>query len=480
MTWNRTASNPPADPGYGIEDQAHPAHQPDPAYAKYKNGDPSSWAEDPRKGPYPDGNDPADPGYGVEDQDHPAHVKEPTWPKIELQKVAALRKTVEKKAAKCVHIAKAMLGKTACDMEIEDQALDLMDLPDVQLDATLARMGGGFMAEEDESVEELVEDDEGKEASDKLASVLAELDALKKKVADLDGSAKKAEKGDQNDPEGPTLGETGKTPEQREQVVMKEQEAIDQESKVNEKQASRNLKAWLAGMDTDNDSFITREDWSGSRKLFASLDTDNDGIIAVDEALKVMVADDEKEEDEDDDPATLAMIAEMVAKKAEDEKPEDKKEEVKEEEGEGKVADMFAPVDDPMGLGEEPVDISDDSMLDEIFGCNKNAAKKAKKSEDEEIKEEVEQEEAVEGKKAKKSDDDGDADDEGSVEDPEEDEKEAGKKASLRPQAPKPRAGVRTLGSVTRTASAGGEVAELSKLWQSAEDVSAVFGMKKS
>jgi len=39
-TWaaDRNASAPPATPGYGTEDQDHPAHQPDPAQAAYAKG----------------------------------------------------------------------------------------------------------------------------------------------------------------------------------------------------------------------------------------------------------------------------------------------------------------------------------------------------------------------------------------------------------------------------------------------------------
>ena len=77
MTWaalDREAAAPPATPGYGVEDQDHPAHtQDDPGPHDYENGDTSSWAEDVHPPPYGDSGAPATPGYGVEDQDHPAH-----------------------------------------------------------------------------------------------------------------------------------------------------------------------------------------------------------------------------------------------------------------------------------------------------------------------------------------------------------------------------------------------------------------------
>ena len=129
LTWaaegNRKASAPPATPGYGTEDQDHPAHQQDPAYEAYKKGDPDAWAETPNPPPYPEGNPPADPGYDTEDQDHPAHKVNPRVPKE-----ASLKAQVQKKAGMCVRVARAMLGSKAPTAAVEDQALDLMDLPE--------------------------------------------------------------------------------------------------------------------------------------------------------------------------------------------------------------------------------------------------------------------------------------------------------------------------------------------------------------
>ena len=151
-TWggDRKASAPPATPGYGTEDQGHPAHQPDPAYEEYAKGDPSAWAEDVRQPPYPQGNPPADPGYDVEDQDH----RRTRTPRVPRRRPRA---QVEKKASKCIRVARVMLGCDATAQMVEDQALDLMDLPEDNLDAMYARMSGGFLAQDEEP--EVVDDD---------------------------------------------------------------------------------------------------------------------------------------------------------------------------------------------------------------------------------------------------------------------------------------------------------------------------------
>jgi len=105
-----------------------------------------------------------------------------------------------------------------------------------------------------------------------------------------------------------------------------------------------------------------------------------------------------------------------------------------------------------MGVG---TTAEDDAILAEIFGGKVAAEEEAeeddgKKAEEEEVEEEAEVEE----------------------------EKEAKKTASQRPQPRKPSNGVQSLGSQTRTASAPGEVDELSNLWSKAPDVDPVFNPK--
>ena len=135
----KEASPPPATPGYAeyFSDEPHPVAQEDPSADQYMIGGPSEFAEDPHPPPYEQPEHPATPWEG---SDHPAN-----------KKAAQLRAATERKAAKCVRIAQHMLGKEATPAQIEDQALDLMDMPDTQLNTTLRRLGGDFMAEDEEN-----------------------------------------------------------------------------------------------------------------------------------------------------------------------------------------------------------------------------------------------------------------------------------------------------------------------------------------
>lgn len=109
-------------------------------------------------------------------------------------------------------------------------------------------------------------------------------------------------------------------------------------------------------------------------------------------------------------------------------------------------------VDDPMGLFDAPMlDDSDDEILASLF-----ASDQSKKAEEEEEKEE-------ESEKVEESD--------------EGEEKEAAKKAAaFRPQPKKAATGAKTVGTQVRTAGAQGDVSELAKLWDSAPDISKIFG----
>jgi len=575
MTWaaGRSASAAPQIPGYGTEDQDHPAHQADPAYEAYKKGDPSAWAEDVRKPPYAQGNPPAIPGYDTEDQDHPAHKEQPRVPK----EARSLRAAVERKAQKCIRIARAMLGKKASSDTVENQALDMMDWSDSRINATLERIGGGFLAEEMAPQADFGEpdfDDFGGPANDfgdmddddldmmlaeeapdagkksEMDEVLGALSALTEKVQSL-------KKADQNDPKGPTLAPKAKDEDAARKEAKKaegeDEPEVKPEDKPEEKKEAAARKAarkFFASMDTDNDGFVMQAEWVGSQDLFAALDTDRDGILASEEVIDALspepvvaavttVA--------GLDPAEAAMLSEMEAtfmkaaklkalkakkaepeeeapvasKKAEAEEDEEeapvaakkggkkaKKAEAEDEEDEedaptagkkacGDDAGMFGMTGDPMGLADGSDDVlgdDDEALLASIFGGKSAkaededeeeeapvASKKAKKSEDEdeddgaeedEAEDEDEEEEApVASKKAKKSEDE----DEGEDEDASPAAKKAMRLASQRPQPRKASTGVRTVGGLTRTASAGGEVDELSRLWESAPDVSKVF-----
>jgi len=112
------------------------------------------------------------------------------------------------------------------------------------------------------------------------------------------------------------------------------------------------------------------------------------------------------------------------------------------DEGMGDMA-MMVPEEDPMALVDE-MSAEEDALLSSLFADSRMAAKKAE--DEEEVEEEVEETEA-----------------------------EGSKKATQNPRPKKASTGAQSLGNQTRTAS-NNEVAELEKLWQSAPDVSSVFG----
>jgi len=524
MTWaaGRKASAPPAIPGYDVEDQDHPAHQPDPDMHKYENGDTSSWAEDVRQPPYPQGNPPATPGYDAEDQDHPAHMSPPR---------VSLTAAVRKRASKCLKLATIQLqGKKMTKAQIEDHAMDLMDLGDFQIDNMLNRFAGGFLADEllEEEVMEPIADDLDELLADEdeddmafvdpiMASaeksatdqILARLDAMSAEITALknggvvasDDDDEDDEDGDtdveassQNDPKGPTLSPTPKTEDAaRKPEVQAAVDPIIQE---------------FDSYDTGKTGFVGVNEWKGSKAVFAALDTDKDGYLARVDLVTACGCDSPGLE-----PEEMAMLAEMTAA-----------EEVTACDGQGPAADlledewvddpledvdlieepvieepmivaeddaaMFGMTHDPMGLsdGSPVMSSEDDALLAEIFG-----GKVAKKSDEDE---DADDDADVEGKKkaAKKSDDDEDADDaevegkkkaakkseeeEEVVEEEVEGKKKAAKTAktaSQRPQPRKPSTGVKQIGNLTKTAK-NSEVEELQSLWATMPDVSGVFG----
>jgi len=131
---------------------------------------------------------------------------------------------------------------------------------------------------------------------------------------------------------------------------------------------------------------------------------------------------------------------------------------------------VFAMTADPMGIGDGTVDAGvDDALIDEVFGVEA-----AKKSEDE--GEEKGEEEEADKEAAKKSDDDSE---EEVVEEEIEGETAAKKADEQKPQRPKQAAGPKTVGNMTRTAGQAGDADELQSLWNTAPDVSEVFGIPK-
>ena len=288
-TWaaDKNAGQAPAVPGYGSEDQAHPAHQAEPAHEKYKKGDPDAWAETPNPPPYPEGNPPSVPGYDSEDQDHPAHKRPPR-----VEKLSAL---VEKRAKKVLVIASHMLGKDATKEAIELQALDIMDWDDGAIERSLERLGGGFLGMDeldepmlDEPVEEAPmgcgDGMYGFEDYPEDGPMAMFANALKAIATDVKG----LKDANQNAYPGPTLG----GPAASEEAVRAEAAATAK----GEAHAS-----FFDSMDTDNDGFVLASEFKGSKAVFAAIDVDADGIIAKAEYVAAFSVAAKKGDDEEEE-----------------------------------------------------------------------------------------------------------------------------------------------------------------------------------
>lgn len=429
LTWQnngRKASAPPATPGYGTADQDHPAHKNDPDMHEYENGDTSSWKEDPKMGPYPQGNPPSTPGYDTEDQDHPAHKELPRVPKE--ARMAAMRK-----AAKCARIVEAC----GCgdEDEMENQALTLMDLPETQLDTTidtLDRIGGGFMAA-DEDLDDILEEGGDKVALEDVMEKLAEI------TKELEGLKAARKFADQNDPKGPTLAPKPKT----------EEEAREESEDP--------IVAEFDKYDTSKVGFLYKNEWKGSKAVFASLDSDRDGIVARADLIK-MAAEDEEEEELEEEDGVEKTAAEEDELELEDEGETASKKAAAEEEEETEEEDgVEKTAAEDEELKNDPMQMSDEDDTDEEE--KKVLASLFKRAGDEEDEEEDEGEMA-----AKKA-----------AEEENELFKTPKKEANLRPQPRKPNPGLKSVGNLSRVASKAADK-DLESLWKSDPLINKLLG----
>ena len=305
-TWaaDKKAGQAPAVPGYGAEDQDHPAHQAEPAYEKYKKGDPDAWAETPNPSPYPEGNPPAVDGYDSADQDHPAHKRPPR-----VEKLSAM---VTARAKKVLVIASHMLGKDATKEAIELQALDIMDWEDTAIENTLGRLGGGFLGFDDMDDAPMGMLDEepmacgdgmyglddmeglegpGMEGLDDMEGLEGPMAMFASAIKAIATEVKSLKDANQNAYPGPTLGGPAKS-----------EEALRSEAAATAKGEA--TASFFDTMDTDSDGFVLASEFTGNKAIFAAIDVDADGIISKTEyvaAFSVKADDDEDEAEGDDD-----------------------------------------------------------------------------------------------------------------------------------------------------------------------------------
>jgi hypothetical protein len=145
---------------------------------KYETGSPSSWGEDVYEKNLAEGDK-------REETGHAAESKKDFGPGV---KEAAIKKAkeIKAKAVKCVRIAEAILPG-AKEAAIEDQGLDLMELSDRAIEATLKRLAE--VEAEDEAKEES-EEEVVKEARSLLAKVRGLIAEMKDEEAPMAEEAK--------------------------------------------------------------------------------------------------------------------------------------------------------------------------------------------------------------------------------------------------------------------------------------------------
>ncbi len=346
MTWrDRQASPPPATPGYGTEDGDHPAAQPDPGADDYKNGDTSSWAEDPHPPPYVNSAAPATPGYGTENQDHPAFKK------------ATLEQQVAQKAAATLRVASALLGPDAPAEAVENQALDLMDLPVRSLFATLKRLSGDFLACGDDMMADQNE-------ADWFYTAMGPDAPMGMGPAPMGMGDDMYSQGDDEEMLAQLFAdeEMGDETEGMVPMAQDDEEMVGQgmygQFPVGTEDMDEEMYARWASLGFGRDGFAKKADWVGLPAVFDAIDTDEDGIITATEYREAltptpnpMYAGLDAEES--------AMLGEML-KQAEDEEEEEEDKEAMEEDDESKTA-----ADDEEEEGEEEDDESKTAADDE-------------------------------------------------------------------------------------------------------------------
>ena len=519
LTWNgRNASAPPAMPGYQ-EPSIHPAAYPDPEADAYENGDTSAWAEDPHPGPYTNPMHPALPGTEAP-MGHPATDPAHYFPAgVSKQASRQIRAAMEAKAARCIRIAQSMLGRKASVSAIEDQALDLMNLTERQIQAALSRLADDGMSQdvstessmdllaienmtltpqrtsEEAMLAEMMADEEPKAEEAMLAEMMADEGKLSEQTASklseqiagllaalgpkaeakmsdevkaeamlanmLAGASRLASKqmpGNQNAPEHYNYREQGVL------ASKKSEESVADEALLAEMVADEEPKAGKKA------ALLLR-----AARMIAAKKSEE-------AAKKSEETADEETADEEVPPAKKAAFFarqaaywQRVAKKSEetaDETAEETADETADEEpkagkkANGMTAELKAALAELLA---EEAPVADDLMSEEFSMADEIT--------DDIMGDLLAEEGPVADdlmslysmKLAGKESDEVDADEVDADEEP-----KAGKKAALRPQARKASNGVKTLGAVSKVAS--GEENDLSKLWQSAPDVSKVFG----
>jgi hypothetical protein len=218
-----------ADPYTMNQDRKNPPAE------KYRTGDPSAWGEDQNK----------DKPWESEGRDETGH---PAPEKDEARRAAVKQaRLLEDKALKCLTIASRMLPGADASI-IEEQALDLMFLPERSVMATTQRQSElaskiAAEVEPEDKDEEKKEEVEEKDAAKKDKEEIEEKDAAKKDKKDEE-EVEASKKDKEKDEEVEAKKEEKKDEEEVEASKKKDEEEVEakkDEEKLEEKEASKDL-----------------------------------------------------------------------------------------------------------------------------------------------------------------------------------------------------------------------------------------------
>ena len=419
-----------AIPGYdnmGYE-HFHPASKGNSELEQY--GIDSDFGATPHQGPYSSGRPPASYGWTP---DHPATTQQ-------VMDDFGLRSAMERKAEKCIRIAEDQLGRNASQQDIEDLALRYMDLPNNQIrnklasimaDDTVLRNTTNEMLEvgvdnlHDEVVSDDIIDDLGLDdmmmAEDDM--MMSEDDVMGGHMAEDDvmGGFRMAHVAD---------------------ILAEEIENL----KSANARLARQVKKLADDAVAQGTGYSVSEEELQEESVEPVKQASQKGIKRLANALAEFFA--EEESQAEDDTILSTILADVEADQneprafyeenlAEDEMTADEDQ---------ILAELMDESSDVMGLDHDDAMMAEDTKLARIFEASETEAEET----------EAEESEAEESEAEEK-------------------EKETSKKASLNV---KPRRvasnSVKTLGNISREASVGND--ELSKLWESAPDVSKYFG----
>ena len=436
---NRRANS--ALPGYdnlGF-DLGHPASRAQADIDEY--GIDSDFGSTPHQGPYRSGPPPASVGW---DPDHPATPDH-------LIEDYGLRGSIERKASKCLRIAEAQLGRRASAQDLEDLALRFMDLSNAQINRKLARLAddtvlqnaigrdlepgvdnaqsevvSDFMSDEiiddlgmDMMADDLMADDLMADEfygddmmADEEAGMMADhgmADLLAEEIESLKAANARLARQVRKLADDAVAKGTG--------LSKVEEELIEESEQPLAKSASRGMNRLANALADFFAEDVHSSDLSAEESILSSIlaEVESEDVESSVEAGQ----NDPREFYTTSEEEDASMLAELDATMS---------------------SDM---AEDHMGLDETAGDM--DARLARIFQAADETA------EEESAEDETAEEESAEEEKA------------------------SSKKASLgvRPRVASRQNSVKTLGNISREASASDE---LSKLWESAPDVSKFFG----